>query len=227
MKKKLKLSDIKIESFVTAIPDQEKFEGGNTESTACTNAWCTTCSNCLSMLSYQCCSEAWCQTATCPSHQPCSACQGTPCFLEGTLVNTDGNRYKAIQELKIGDSVISFNERTGKIEPNKIINIYKAKQPSYQIINNKIKTTPYHPFLVNGEWKEVRFMKVGDELRNNKQEAIIVDALEIINKDVTVFNIEVEHANTFYIHDILVHNKRPGGGGNMPLTGPICGGSLT
>ena len=95
------------------------------------------------------------------------------CFVDRrrTRVQTTQGR-KRFSELKVGDEVSSFNERTGKIETSKIVKIgTREVEETYRIyyINafgkeESVECTKEHPFFVNGNWKKTEELKIGDEM---------------------------------------------------------------
>ena len=75
------------------------------------------------------------------------------CFVAGTLILTC-NGLKKIEEIKLGDLVWSYNEKTGKKELKKVANTFV--RTAYQLVflhlgNQTVKTTLEHPFYVRQE----------------------------------------------------------------------------
>lgn len=92
------------------------------------------------------------------------------CFGANTRVNTS-NGYKKISELKIGDSVFSWDGE--KVVEDKVINVFKRKVSRDEMRRlvvdlggnrSKIYVTKNHPFYVKGEWRSVDSLSVGDEI---------------------------------------------------------------
>lgn len=80
------------------------------------------------------------------------------CFRWDTLVQTTEG-YKYIKDIKIGDSVLSFNVDKKIVENQKIIFTFRYGGPTdtKQMVNIKtknqlIKTTTNHEFYINGDW---------------------------------------------------------------------------
>ena len=137
---------------------------------------------------------------------PCGVCNGG-CFLPGTLVETEKG-LKAIEELSVGDRVLGL-DGSDRIALCDVEKTYKSLQYSYYVINGKLRVTGTHPFWVDGKWVEASHIKVGDWLKGKGQELILVETIEVVNKGVRAYNIEVADANTFYVEGVLVHNKGP------------------
>jgi len=139
----------------------------------------------------------------------------------------DGSE-KNIEDVVIGDEVLSYNEEIGIIEPKKVI---KLNSPihndliEYTLLNGiKITSTFDHPYYVNGlelasyrpNWTNERYdlssevgeIKVGDFVNlANKETAEIVSIAELDRIDTQTYIISIEDNKNFYANQILVHNK--------------------
>ena len=142
---------------------------------------------------------------TCYVSGSCGVAHG--CFLNGSMVETEGG-LTAIEALNVGDRVYG-QDASGRIVLCDIEKTYKSLQIGYYLINGNLRVTGSHPFLVKGEWVEASKIKVGDRLHGHGQEMILVETIEIVNKGVRVYNIEVADAHTFFVEGVLVHNKDP------------------
>ncbi len=135
------------------------------------------------------------------------------CFVKGTLVYGKDNLV-AIDEIKVGDSVYSYNLDLGKVELSKVVN--KLQRQTYGIYElgvrkEKIYVTEEHPFYVIGKgWVNVKELKVGDKLKTSTGNSIKVKSLKSLNRDVVVYNIEVDGNHNYFVtgSSILVHNKK-------------------
>ena len=150
------------------------------------------------------------------------------CFIAGTLVSMLDGSEKNIEDVVIGDEVLSYNEETGVIEPKKVI---KLNSPihndlvEYTLSNGiKITSTFDHPYYVNGlqlasyqpNWTNERYdlpsevgeIKVGDFVNlTNKETVEIISIVELDRVDTQTYIISVENNRNFYANQILVHNK--------------------
>ena len=128
------------------------------------------------------------------------------CFLAGTLIATpDGE--KPIEELKAGDSVISFNEKTKTEEVSIIGSIDVLNRESYYTINGIVKATAEHPFYTNEGIVEVKNLGGGHELVTRYGNTPL-GRIEITHDvDVEVFNLlNVTPNNNYFANNFLVHN---------------------
>lgn len=150
------------------------------------------------------------------------------CFVAGTQITLEGGSKKNIEDIVIGDEVLSFNEASNLIEPKKVIDL---KQPihsdlvKYHLSNDTTLTCTHdHPIYVNGlglasykpEWtierynlgREVSQIKVGDTVRLSTYGHTVVKEIEILPEvDTQTYIFTVEDNHNFYANDILVHNK--------------------
>ena len=166
------------------------------------------------------------------------------CFTKGTLVTklkvryyeearngglTPDARYEekvAIETIKAGDFVLSFDENT-KVKSYKKVTelfhhevelLYNLELASDEII----ETTWNHPFYVvreeankrstslTGGWVEAKDLKAGDKLLNASGNIVQLksSSQQIQEESISVYNFEVEDNHTYYFGDngVLVHN---------------------
>lgn len=135
------------------------------------------------------------------------------CFPAGTLVAAAGGKV-AIENVRVGDSVLARDDRTGLVEQKKVIS--ESKSQTHKIVeivtnNERIKCTPDHPFYVVGQgYIYAELLSIGDELLTDTGNKVQVSGLNEYYsiQGITVYNFEVEeHHNYFVGKDcILVHN---------------------
>lgn len=132
------------------------------------------------------------------------------CFLEGSMVATP-NGQVAIEKLKPGDEVISYNEVTKQEEVSVIGDIDVLVKDHHWIINRVTRVTGEHPMYTERGIVEVQNLRESDVLvgRNNNFE---VNSLARKDGVFTVYNLlDVTPNHNYYVNNLLVHNK--GGGG--------------
>ncbi len=135
------------------------------------------------------------------------------CFKKGTTVFTDRGDLK-IEEIRVGDSVYSYNLATNAVELKKVSNL--AKHQSTEILeieigSETIYVTEEHPFYVIGKgWTKAKDLVVKDECKSyNSATTIVVMSLKEILENNTVYNLEVDGNHNYFVGKsrILVHNK--------------------
>jgi intein/homing endonuclease len=160
------------------------------------------------------CSEGYCSGgSTCTQSSPTSCsidtgCGGhAGCFLAGSLVETTAGLI-AIELLSDGDEVVSYDPESDTVTTEKVVRTYKTVQCGYYLINGTMKVTAYHPFRVGDEWIEAGDLVVGDILATSGGHTAVT-SIQKVDRGVRVYNIEVSGAHTFFVDDVLVHNKGP------------------
>ena len=133
-------------------------------------------------------------------------CGGGGCFLAGTQVLTSQG-LKPIQLISPGDQVLS-RSRDGKDERWVTASeTCKGLRVGYYLINGHTSVTKDHPFWVDGAWKTVDKLKIGDDLVDRNGSTVTVATLEYRDKVVRAHNIDVISPDTFFAEGVLVHNK--------------------
>ena len=147
------------------------------------------------------------------------------CFTAGTLIKTR-NGYRNIEDVKVGDYVLSWNEKEDQIEYNRVAQTFQRQTNEvYRITlqsGTTIETTWNHPFYIAGRgWVQAKDLRVNDTTSSmkhvnetpatdalSKMNTDKVSAIEISNAQTTVYNFEVEGAHTYFVSnaEILVHN---------------------
>ncbi len=136
------------------------------------------------------------------------------CFLKGTLIYTPKG-YVPIEDLKVGEDVYSYNEKTKEIEISKLTHVFIRQVTNYLKITLKtgavINVTPEHPFYdkKTETWKTIKTFEVGDKLMDEEGNEVEIVSIEEKNEEVTVYNLEVDGNHDYFVSkdNILVHNK--------------------
>jgi len=89
------------------------------------------------------------------------------CFAAHTRISLPNKKTKMIKDLKVGEKIYSFNEKTKKIEISKIKKIFKNKvNERYHIkfgqFNSELITTGNHPFYTKRGWICAKNLKLDD-----------------------------------------------------------------
>lgn len=144
--------------------------------------------------------------AQCPPPPTCEYCTG--CFLPGTQISTPFGT-SAIESLKEGDLVNSYNFSARKIIPGKINKNIFAYEDIYLVINHDIKVTPFHRFWTNGgKWVRAKDLKKGDNLFGCKGDLVKIDNIRSVLKKSPVYNLSIAGVHKYYFaQGVLVHNK--------------------
>lgn len=135
------------------------------------------------------------------------------CFVAGTLVTTEDG-FKPIEEIEVGDKVLSENELTGEVAVKTVTETYvnETEELVHIGVNGEtISATPSHPFYVDKlGWTLARSLRAGDVLVLSNGELVTVEFVqhEILESPIKVYNFEVEEFHTYFVGEcgVLVHN---------------------
>lgn len=154
------------------------------------------------------------------------------CFLKGTMITMEDMSIVAIENLKVGDHLLSNNigvsESWGlyySSNPDlsnvstQITMIEKDTASSYYKINNGLlNVTAEHPIFIYNSltgvytFKAVRNLRIGDVLINGiEKNQINIENIEIVNENVEIYKITTSPKHTFIANQIIVHNVKTGG----------------
>ncbi|MDF3819597.1 polymorphic toxin-type HINT domain-containing protein [Leptospira sp. 96542] len=146
------------------------------------------------------------------------------CFVAGTKVHTkDG--LKNIEDIQIGDVVLSWNEKTGGREYKTVTELFLHEvELLYEVKTSNgtvLETTWNHPFRVkkhglhseafsieNTEWIEAKDLVSGDVALGADGRELVITDITIDERAETVYNFEVENNHTYFVGEngVLVHN---------------------
>jgi len=130
------------------------------------------------------------------------------CIIEGSRIYLSDGTYKKVEELNIGDKVLSFNEKKNIIEEDKLINIKKNSPNNYYLINNELKVTPEHKiYTKNKGWIAAKELKPNDELLSVNNKIILVKNIQMIkNTNKAIFDLDTQKNNNIFSDNYLIHN---------------------
>lgn len=141
----------------------------------------------------------------------------TDCFTKGTLVLTSIGLVN-IEDIKVGDKVYSYNEKTKQKELQEVKHLFRKKTNKWvhlQVKANKqvetITCTPNHRiYIKNKGWIKASEIVEKDILilYNGKEAKVINKEIEELQKEEETYNFEVEDNHNYYVtsSSVLVHN---------------------
>lgn len=133
------------------------------------------------------------------------------CFAEGTVVTTDDGS-KNIEDIQIGDMVLSKNEITGDIGYKPVEFIFEKDTNELFVISVggvEVSTTDNHPFWVEGKgWVIAEDLLIGDKLLTSQSDLIPIENIIIKQQVAKVYNITVADYHTYFTTEleIFTHN---------------------
>ncbi|MCK4496997.1 MAG: PKD domain-containing protein [Candidatus Aenigmarchaeota archaeon] len=176
-----------------------------------TDADCDSWQVCCSNVCYdgECCTDEDCDPIEkCIAHY----CEPIGCFLPGTEIKLADGSIKNIENIEIGDEVLSF-ANDGVVE-GIVAEVYPSENDHYYILktgDHEVGVTKHHEFYVgNGEFKAVRDLSVGDEIYILVDGELVPEKIvykELVKESVLVYNMKVEGTPTYFANGFAVHNK--------------------
>ena len=162
------------------------------------------------------------------------------CFPAGTKVLMADESYKNIEDILVGDYVMSYDEENNINAFGEVLELENpVRNHLCEIIfedGSDIKLTNEHPVYTSDGWKSIAPEKTKKEnslLSVNKltedDKVLFIDStyreinnINCWNEIIQTYNLKsIKYYNNFYAEDYLVHNKGGGGGGGsitMPIT---------
>ncbi len=137
------------------------------------------------------------------------------CFVAGTPVLMAAGYTKAIENVRPGDTVKSYNQITGKIENKRVIQTFENETDEIVTVaiddGQEIRSTPGHKFYANNRWIAAEDLRAGDILVSVNGEKVVVEQVqhEILEEPIKVYNFEVRDNNTYIVgkeNGVVVHN---------------------
>ncbi len=137
-----------------------------------------------------------------------SSSKADVCFLPEVEIILSDKTKKRIDEVVIGDIVLSYDTETNNTLGSKVVNVeHHTRTDGYFNINNNLKVTNDHPIWVNNSWVRVKDIKKDDFLLDKNGEELIVESIQYIKGEVEVYNIKVEgKSSTYFANEILVNS---------------------
>lgn len=139
------------------------------------------------------------------------------CFIAGTPVTLASGATKPIEEIEVGDEVLSYDTTTGIKVTGHVAQLFVHPHTKRLARLNGIVTTPEHRFYVNGAWVAAGALSIGDTLslatitdRILGPETLATEPtveLLLMAGDVTTYNLEVAVFHDYFAGGYLVHNN--------------------
>jgi len=153
------------------------------------------------------------------------------CVLKGTLITLEDDETKEIENLKVGEKLLSYSveglentqdktklgktkvtEFEGEFSYQLIKNIWKNTFNKYYKINDTFGITEDHFIMCKRKdkeeyrWLQVEDLKIGDSLFKSNGVFEKIDKLLVINEETTVYNIQVNSIFAYFASGYLIHN---------------------
>jgi RHS repeat-associated protein len=134
------------------------------------------------------------------------------CFEAGTeILTAEGN--KNIEDVQVGDWVLSENPVTGEIEYKQVTDTFfrqAGQLVDLYVDGQKISTTGEHSFWTPDRgWVEAKDLVTGSLVMTKDGRVVNIDEVETRSGDFTVYNFKVDDFHTYFVSAVglLVHNS--------------------
>jgi hypothetical protein len=137
----------------------------------------------------------------------------TPCFLAGTPVALADGGHKAIEDIRVGEVVKTYDETTGCVVPGLVTQVFHHPAETmgsyYLVINQELRVTPDHRISANGQWMRAGDLAIGDSLFTGSGGCKVWNIEKIFDQQ-PAYDFEVAGSHTYFVsvdgYDVLVHN---------------------
>src|SRR3989344_5262244 len=134
----------------------------------------------------------------------------SPSILKGQPILMADGSQKNIEDIRVGDEIISFNLDAGKAEKDMIVGLWGGPHDDYLVFNGTLQTSLNHIIWSDGKWKSAEDIKVGEFLLNSRGQEIEVAQIKYVRDKVNTYDLEVEKNHNFFVSNYLVHNVTTG-----------------
>lgn len=145
------------------------------------------------------------------------------CFLAGTRVTMADGSEKNIEDVKVGEMVMTFDFTEGRNVAARVTETFRHEADltdHYYVVNQTLNVTGNHPLLTPRGWRNVDTLEIGDEL-GTLISGRVIQSIERVFESVETFNLHVDHYDhNYYANGYLAHNKTAEGG---VVSGPMSG----
>jgi len=129
------------------------------------------------------------------------------CFLPGTMITLADGKHMPIENLKIGDKVLSYDTNGKQFCEGIVSEVFTGVSDDYLLINNKIRITDTHLVFSNNKWIQAKQLNKGDVLYTENGTTLLVDNINKQETKTSIYNLHLNSlAHTFFAEGILVHN---------------------
>ena len=145
------------------------------------------------------------------------------CFVPGTQVKMADGKTKNIEDVNVGDMVLSYNEENKKYENCAVTGlITNPNTTNIARVNlkdgTKIEMNEYHPIYTQDGWKSLTNYKglptltKNDKILSTNNEFIEISSIDCWKEETPIitYNLSIEKTHNYFVGDtpVLVHNAQ-------------------
>lgn len=149
------------------------------------------------------------------------------CFTKDALVDVGATKPLAIDQIKAGSPITTYDLTTGKkrmTEVKRVLSVYHENLYSIRFGKETLETTEDHPFFVDGkgwcslnptltmaryDYDQVALLKEGDALKTSAGKSVKIESINAIAEGQMTYTIEsLVDGNTFIVNGIIVGTEK-------------------
>jgi hypothetical protein len=136
---------------------------------------------------------------------------GGESFTPTTTVATTSGAV-AIAAIKVGDTVMAYDPKTGVTGPHRVSAVMAHTDPAIEHLSTdtgSVDTTPNHPFFTTDRgWVDAGSLKIGEKVRTESGGSATVTGFTVEATPTTMWDLTVDGAHSFFVGAgaVLVHN---------------------
>ena len=125
------------------------------------------------------------------------------CFPAGTKITTPEG-YKNIENVKIGDNVLAFDEKNQRFAVKKVISLFKKEKPNYMVSlalrgYHVITATGNHPFWTKRGWVKAEELTTSDEVLYETSNSEMYSLRERNDRNKRLENINIQENGAYLL----------------------------
>jgi prepilin-type N-terminal cleavage/methylation domain-containing protein len=140
------------------------------------------------------------------------------CFLANSQITMSDGSFKNIEDMEVGDKVLSYNRETKEIVEEEVLHVFNfdAKDSGNYYLKielenaNTIEVTPTHPFAHPNMDEDglirANDLRVNDYLVSDMLDYVKIDNIYKVFKPVDTYNLEISNTHTFIVDGVIVGN---------------------
>lgn len=143
------------------------------------------------------------------------------CFVAGTQVWMSDGKTKKIEEVDVGDFVMSYNEETKEYQIAEVVGLITNPNTTdlarlNLVDGTNVEMNAYHPVYTEEGWKSLTqyeglpLLTQNDKILSNNGEFLSISSIErwIEENPITTYNLSIKQNHNFFVGNtpILVHN---------------------
>ncbi len=139
---------------------------------------------------------------------------GLPCFIATTRIELPDNNWRFIADMRIGDSVMSFDPVSGMIDTGMVVAVMKHLVPNYQIVEFENGHTTgvdadggHRYWIGKGEYQPIRELEQvfrWDDMWEPEQ----IVSRRIVGQETVLYNLTVANNHNYIANHHAVSNSK-------------------